>query len=203
MATYICTTSHTTYAPLSLTTYLCTYLLPYILPSLCIYLPMHLSSTKSCDSSVGIALGYGLDDRVLGFDFRRRVGIFLFTTASRTALGPTQPPIQCIPEDTSLEVKWPGRETDPSPLSSAEVKECVELYLHSSNKPSWRGARLKKSTGTTLLLPTFHPIYFHLYLLNYVPTWNPIYFPSLCLLTYVPTSLPLHLLTLIPTCHPL
>jgi hypothetical protein len=30
---------------------------------------------------------------VLGFDFRRGLGNFLFTTASRTALEPTQPPI--------------------------------------------------------------------------------------------------------------
>jgi hypothetical protein len=30
-----------------------------------------------------------------------------------------------------LEVKGPGREADQSPPSSAEVKECVELYLHS------------------------------------------------------------------------
>jgi hypothetical protein len=28
-------------------------------------------------------------------------------------------------------VKRPGRKTDHSPLSSTEVKECVELYLHS------------------------------------------------------------------------
>jgi hypothetical protein len=27
--------------------------------------------------------------------------------------------------------------------SNAEVKECVELYLHSPNTPSWRGAQLK------------------------------------------------------------
>jgi len=33
-----------------------------------------------------------------------------------------------------------GSEADHSPPSSAEVKECVELYLHSPNKPSWRGA---------------------------------------------------------------
>jgi hypothetical protein len=32
----------------------------------------------------------------------------------------------------SLEVKWPRREADHSPPSSAEVKECVELYLRSS-----------------------------------------------------------------------
>jgi hypothetical protein len=31
------------------------------------------------------------------FDSRRGLGIFLFTTAFRTALGPTQPPIQWVP----------------------------------------------------------------------------------------------------------
>jgi len=34
---------------------------------------------------------------VLGFDSRRGLGILLFTTASRAALGPTQPPIQQLP----------------------------------------------------------------------------------------------------------
>jgi hypothetical protein len=85
---------------------------------------------RSHDSSVGIALGYGLDVR--GFDSRRGLGIFLFTTAvSGTALGPTQPPIQCVPGALSLGVKRPGREADHSPPTSAEVKEWVELYLHS------------------------------------------------------------------------
>jgi hypothetical protein len=69
--------------------------------------------------------------------------IFLFHTVSRTALGPTQPPIQCIPGAFSLGVKRPGRDADHSPPSSAEVKECVELYLHSPNTPSWRDAHLK------------------------------------------------------------
>jgi hypothetical protein len=50
----------------------------------------------------------------------------------------------------SLVVKRPGREADHSPLSSAKVKQCVELYLHSSNTQSWHRARLKKSTATTL-----------------------------------------------------
>jgi len=40
----------------------------------------------------------------------------------------------------SLGLKRPGREADYSPPSSAEVKVCVELYLHSRNKPSWRVA---------------------------------------------------------------
>jgi hypothetical protein len=34
---------------------------------------------------------------VLGFDSRRGLWIFLFTTASRTVLGPTQPPVQWVP----------------------------------------------------------------------------------------------------------
>jgi hypothetical protein len=34
---------------------------------------------------------------VLGFDSRWGLGIFLFTTASRTALDTTQPPIQWVP----------------------------------------------------------------------------------------------------------
>jgi hypothetical protein len=95
---------------------------------------------KSCDSSVGIALDYGLDERVLRFDSRRRLGIFLFTTVSRMALRPIQPPIQWVPVALSLGVKRPVRKADHSHPSSAEVKECVKLYLHSPNTPSWRGA---------------------------------------------------------------
>jgi hypothetical protein len=38
-------------------------------------------------------------------------------------------------------------EADHSPPSSAEVKEWVELYLHSPNVPSWRGARLGGTQG--------------------------------------------------------
>jgi hypothetical protein len=67
---------------------------------------------------------------VLGFDSRRGLGIILFTTASRTAPGPTQPLIQWVPGALSLGVKWPEREADHSPPSSDEVKECAELYLH-------------------------------------------------------------------------
>jgi hypothetical protein len=60
--------------------------------------------------------------RVLGFDSWRGLGIFLFSAASRMALGPTQPPIQWILLALSLMVKWLGHETDHSPPSSAEVK---------------------------------------------------------------------------------
>jgi hypothetical protein len=60
------------------------------------------------------------------------------------ALGPTQPPIQWVPGAFSLGVNRPGREADHLPPSSAEVKECTELYLF----VAW--CSLKKSTGTTL-----------------------------------------------------
>jgi hypothetical protein len=66
------------------------------------------------------------------------------------ALGPTQPTIQWVPGSLSLGVKWPGREADHSPPSSAEVKEWVELYLHSPNTPYGVVLSRKKSTGTTL-----------------------------------------------------
>jgi hypothetical protein len=40
--------------------------------------------------------------RVLGFNSQWELGIFLFTTTSRMALGPIQPPIQRVPEVLSL-----------------------------------------------------------------------------------------------------
>jgi hypothetical protein len=60
---------------------------------------------------------------VLRFDSPRGLGIFLFTTASRTAQGPTQPPIQWVPGVLSRGVKRSGREADHTPPSSGEIKE--------------------------------------------------------------------------------
>jgi hypothetical protein len=44
-----------------------------------------------------------------------------------------------------------GRKADYSPLSSAEVKEWAELYLHSPNTSSWRGAWLGGAQGQPYL----------------------------------------------------
>jgi hypothetical protein len=74
--------------------------------------------------------------------------MILFTTVSRTALRPTQPPIQWVPGAPSLGIKRPGSEADHSPPSSAEVKECVELYLHSPIR--LHGVVLNYNTGTYL-----------------------------------------------------
>jgi hypothetical protein len=84
--------------------------------------------------------------------------MFLFTTASRTALGPTQPPIQWVPGAFSLEVKRPGREADHSRPSSAEVKEWVDVYLHSPNTPSWRCAHRVRSRDSLLVTSAMWPV---------------------------------------------
>jgi hypothetical protein len=94
---------------------------------------------------------------IWGFESRQRLGIFLFTTASRLALGSTQRPIQWIPGTLSLGVKRPGREADHSPPSSDEVKNAWSY----TSTPTIRlhGVVLSKSTGTNL--PSSFSIYFH------------------------------------------
>jgi hypothetical protein len=76
-------------------------------------------------------MGYGLYARGSRVRFPAVTGIILFTTASRTALDPTEPPIQGVPGASLLGIKRPGREAEHSPPTSAEFKEFVELYLHS------------------------------------------------------------------------
>jgi hypothetical protein len=61
------------------------------------------------------------------------MGIFLLTTASRPALGPTQPSIQWVTGAFTSGVKWPGRETDHSLPSSAEVKNA---WSYNPNPPT-------------------------------------------------------------------
>jgi hypothetical protein len=110
-------------------------------------------------SSVGLALGYWLDDRSSWFRLpARELGIFLFTTASRTALGPTCPPIQWVPGSLSLGLKQPGPGTDHLPPSSAKVKEYVKLYFCSPNTPSWHGAQFQKKHRNNFIF-TFTEIF--------------------------------------------
>jgi hypothetical protein len=99
--------------------------------------PAQLNSQYNCrvkcrDSAVGIATGYGLDDR--GVRVRVPVGARIFTSPRRhrPALGPTQPPIQWVRESLSPGVKRPGREADHSPPTSAEVKK---TWVYTSTPP--------------------------------------------------------------------
>jgi hypothetical protein len=73
-----------------------------------------------CDNSVGIMTR--LEAGRSGFYSLQGLGIFLFTSASRPALGPTQPPIQWVPGALSLGVKGTGREDNHLHPSRAEVK---------------------------------------------------------------------------------
>jgi hypothetical protein len=83
----------------------------------------HLTLGQPCDSSVSIALGYGLDDR--GSTVRFQAGAGNFSLHRRVQNGSGAHPAS-YPMGTrgfSLGVKRPGREADYSPPSSAEVKE--------------------------------------------------------------------------------
>jgi hypothetical protein len=62
-----------------------------------------------------------------------------YPTASRRALGVSQPPTQWVPRSLSPEIERLGREADHSPTSSAEVKN-DETLLPLPHTPSWRGA---------------------------------------------------------------
>jgi hypothetical protein len=89
----------------------------------------------SRDSSVGIALlGYGLDNRMVGVRFPARPGNFSLHHSVQTG---SRVHLTSYPMGTR---GGPGREADHLPPFSAEVKECVEVYLHSPIMSSWRGA---------------------------------------------------------------
>jgi hypothetical protein len=97
---------------------------------------------KSRDSSVGTALGYGLDDR--GSRVRFPAGAGNFSLHHRVQNGSGAYPAS-YPMDTRGSFRggkaagawgWP-------PPSSTGVREWVELYLHSPHTPSWRGAQFK------------------------------------------------------------
>jgi hypothetical protein len=90
-----------------------------------------LYTVKSHDIS---ALGYGLDDRCSRFRFSAGVGNFSLHHRVQNGSG-----------------AHPASYPMGTRASFPEVKEYVELYLHSPNTPSWLGAQLKKSTGSTLL----------------------------------------------------
>jgi hypothetical protein len=94
----------------------------------------------SRDSSVGIATGYGLDDRMIGIRFPARAGNFSLRYHVQNGSG-AHPASYPIGTGGSFPGgKRPGREADHSSPSSAEVKECVELYIHSPDTCTCRGA---------------------------------------------------------------
>jgi hypothetical protein len=86
---------------------------------------------RSLDSSVGIATGYGLDDRGGRSSSPGKVKNFLFSTSSRPALGSIKP-IKRVPGALSPGLKRQGREADDSSPASAEVKK---MWICTSTPP--------------------------------------------------------------------
>ena len=80
------------------------------------YLSQTISTSCEPGSVVGIATCYGLDGPGIESRWGRD-----FPHLSRPALGPTQPPVQWVP-GLSRGKERPGRDADPSPLSSVVVK---------------------------------------------------------------------------------
>jgi hypothetical protein len=89
---------------------------------------------------VGIAIFYGLDGPGIESQCGRD-----FPQLSRSALGPSQPPIQWVPglwEQSGL-----GVELTTHPHLVPGLKKEQELYLYSRSGPSW------PALGRTLALP--------------------------------------------------
>jgi hypothetical protein len=91
---------------------------------------------RSRDSAVGIANGYGLNDRGGRSSSPGGGKNFYLSMSSRLALGSTQPPIQWAPGAFSPGVKWLKREADHSPSSNAEVNKTWSIHPL-PNTSSW------------------------------------------------------------------
>jgi hypothetical protein len=100
---------------------------PYLLGPCC-QNPSVSMYFKSHNISVGIALGYRLEDRGSRVRFPAEAGNFSLHRRIQNGSGAHS---ASHPRGTG--VKRPGYEADHSPPSSAEVKEWVELYIHSPN----------------------------------------------------------------------
>jgi hypothetical protein len=109
-----------------------------------------ISNLRSVDVGKSVEILLREELGVLGFDSRRGLGIFLFTIASRTAPGPTQPPIQWVPGTLSLGINHPGREADHSPPSSVEVKNA---WSHTSTPQNVIAWSLVKHSDNFIPLP--------------------------------------------------
>jgi hypothetical protein len=99
------------------------------------------STYLACNSAgwePGWRLGYELDDRRVKVRFPEGAREFIFSIASRQAVGPTQPPVQRVPAALFLGIKRQGHEADHSPPFSAEVKNggAVLPLPHTSSQRS-------------------------------------------------------------------
>jgi hypothetical protein len=107
---------------------------------------------KSCDSSVGIALGYGLNDRGSRVRFPEGVGNFShYRVQNGSGVHPASYPIGT--RGSFPCGKAAGVWNYHLPPSSTEVKECVELYLHPHYAfTAWRLVKHRDNFTFSILL---------------------------------------------------
>jgi hypothetical protein len=96
-----------------------------------------LISIRSHDSAVGIATGYGLDDRGVGVLVP--VGDFSLLLVVQTDSGAHPASYPMGTGGSFPGVKRPGREAGRSPPTSAEVKNTLSIPAL-PHTPSWRSA---------------------------------------------------------------
>jgi hypothetical protein len=89
-----------------------------------------------------------------------------------------------------LGVKRLGREADHSPPSSAEVKDCVELYIHSPIRLHGVVLSQKNSTGTALPLPFLHLRFKYSSQYPVLRHSQPILFPQYVRPSFTPCTAP-------------
>jgi hypothetical protein len=82
-----------------------------------------VKSTESHDSSVSIALGYKLDNQGSRVQFLAGAGNFSLHLHVQNGSGAHPASYPMGTRGSSMGLKWPGREADHSPPSSAEIKE--------------------------------------------------------------------------------
>jgi hypothetical protein len=99
-------------------------------------------------SSVSTVSDHGLDGR--GFDPRQRQRIFPLTSATRPAVGPTQPPVQWVPGALAPGVKrGRGVMLTTHPLLVPRLRNSRSYTCSHPNAPLW------SVTGPLYLLPFY------------------------------------------------
>jgi hypothetical protein len=83
----------------------------------------------------------------LGVRFPTGAGNFSLHHRVQNALWPTQPPIQRVLGALSLGGKAAGAWSWSLTSFSCRNQGWLELYLHSTSTPSWRGVQLRKAQG--------------------------------------------------------
>jgi hypothetical protein len=129
---------------------------------------LSLAAFRSRGSSVSRVTMLRAERPVLGF--RQGPSLSVCATASRPALGPTQPPTQWVPG-----VRWPESEAGHLSPSSGEVRNAW-IYASLPHTPSW-------STGTLYYLSLY--IFLSL-LLSFVPS---LFHPSHLYSSFLPIHL--------------